>query len=173
MTQLTYQIPALKAVGNTRAVAVILAASAGIFAFLIWLLYFKHAAGDTSGFITALPAVNASLNALSAILLSLGLIAILNNRPALHMKLMFSALASSAAFLTFYLIYHNAHGNTLFHWYRAGEADLFSRIDIAHCNVGGRGAVDPDQFFSVSVGPVRTASAGFRDLRSRSGCMCR
>jgi putative membrane protein len=110
----TLQIPALRAVGNARAVVVILAVSAAIFGFLIWLLYFKGAAGRESPFILALPAVNASLNGLSALLLTGGLIAILRNRPSLHMKLMFAALASSAAFLTFYLIYHAVHGNTIF-----------------------------------------------------------
>jgi putative membrane protein len=113
-TATTMQIPALRAVGNARAIVVILGVSAAIFAFLIWLLYFKGAAGRESPFILALPAVNASLNGLSAMLLTCGLVAVLRNRLTLHMKLMFGALASSAAFLTFYLIYHAVHGNTIF-----------------------------------------------------------
>lgn len=53
-----------------------------------------------------LPTLNASLNAVAATLLLLGYIAIKQKKEELHKKLMVSALAVSAAFLTSYLIYH-------------------------------------------------------------------
>jgi uncharacterized membrane protein YozB (DUF420 family) len=53
-----------------------------------------------------LPTLNASLNAVSALLLLSGFIAIKRGDKELHKKLMVSALVVSAAFLTSYLIYH-------------------------------------------------------------------
>jgi putative membrane protein len=50
-----------------------------------------------------LPAVNASLNAASAVLLVLGFVAIRRGRVRRHRRLMLSALACSVAFLAGYL----------------------------------------------------------------------
>jgi len=59
-----------------------------------------------------LPAVNASLNGLSAVLLSIGYWAIRRRRVALHKTCMLAALGISALFLVSYLYYHFAvkHG---------------------------------------------------------------
>jgi putative membrane protein len=108
------QIPAFRSVSNGRAFAVILMLSGIVFAFLFWLVYIKKAAGHQSELISALPAVNATLNSLSTIFLVSGLAAILNKKYRLHMQLMFSALASSALFFVCYVIYHNIHGDTRF-----------------------------------------------------------
>lgn len=56
--------------------------------------------------IADLPTLNASLNSISFVLLLSGFIAIKNGKKELHIKLMTSALAVSAAFLISYLIYH-------------------------------------------------------------------
>lgn len=56
--------------------------------------------------ITDLPALNASLNGLSFVLLSLGIIFIKQGRRDLHKKVMLAALTSSALFLISYLVYH-------------------------------------------------------------------
>ena len=69
MNSLNYEIPALRSLGSGKAFAIIAAASASVLAFLFWLLYFKPAASVTSSLIPILPAVNASLNAASALLL--------------------------------------------------------------------------------------------------------
>ena len=53
-----------------------------------------------------LPAVNASLNALSAALLTLGLIFIKRGRQTAHHRCMIAALITSAIFLVCYLVYH-------------------------------------------------------------------
>jgi len=58
-----------------------------------------------------LPAVNACLNATSAVLLGCGWLAIKRRRIALHRGFMVAALAMSAAFLTSYLIYHAQVGS--------------------------------------------------------------
>jgi uncharacterized membrane protein YozB (DUF420 family) len=53
-----------------------------------------------------LPAVNASLNGLAALLLGAGWVAVRRGRRDAHRALMLSALAVSAAFLACYLYYH-------------------------------------------------------------------
>lgn len=53
-----------------------------------------------------LPSVNASLNALSAVLVVAGYTAIRSRKIALHKTLMLSAVASSTIFLACYLTYH-------------------------------------------------------------------
>ena len=55
-----------------------------------------------------LPAVNAALNATAALLLVLGLRAIRRGDRERHRRIMWSALAVSAAFLACYLYYHFA-----------------------------------------------------------------
>ena len=52
------------------------------------------------------PALNATLNGISAILLACGYAAIRGGRRELHKKLMLSAFCVSCAFLVSYLIYH-------------------------------------------------------------------
>ena len=52
------------------------------------------------------PALNASLNALSAVLLFAGYFAIKRGNRELHGKLMMSAFAVAMAFLVSYVIYH-------------------------------------------------------------------
>jgi uncharacterized membrane protein YozB (DUF420 family) len=56
--------------------------------------------------ISDLPHLNVSLNALSAVLLTCGYIAIRRKHKTLHKRLMISAMISTAAFLASYLIYH-------------------------------------------------------------------
>ncbi len=61
-----------------------------------------------------LPAVNAALNATSAVLLSFGYLAIRNRRITLHKTCMLSAFTASILFLTSYVIYHYHTGSTPF-----------------------------------------------------------
>jgi uncharacterized membrane protein YozB (DUF420 family) len=64
--------------------------------------------------VTQLPAVNATLNATSAVLLLLGYRAIRAREVERHRKLMLSAAATSAVFLVCYLVYHAAVGSVRF-----------------------------------------------------------
>ena len=61
-----------------------------------------------------LPTLNALLNSVSMILLLLGYRAIRQGQRERHKRLMLSALASSALFLTSYLIYHAKVGSVSF-----------------------------------------------------------
>lgn len=61
-----------------------------------------------------LPAVNATLNGLAAILLLAGFIFIRRKQVARHKACMVSAFAVSCLFLVFYVTYHALHGSTRF-----------------------------------------------------------
>lgn len=64
--------------------------------------------------LAALPAVNASLNGLSAILLILGWRTVLKREREKHRRLMLAACASSALFLVSYLVKTVFHGTTTY-----------------------------------------------------------
>ena len=61
-----------------------------------------------------LPALNACLNATSAVLLAVGFAAIRRRRVRLHRACMLAAFATSIAFLASYLTYHLQVGTTRF-----------------------------------------------------------
>jgi uncharacterized membrane protein YozB (DUF420 family) len=67
-----------------------------------------------SPFFQSLPAVNATLNGLTTIFLLTGWIFIKRGQKKAHAISMVTALISSTAFLTCYLIYHAAGGLTKF-----------------------------------------------------------
>jgi uncharacterized membrane protein YozB (DUF420 family) len=64
--------------------------------------------------ISDLPALNATLNGISAIFLTAGYVSIRRRRQALHKKCMLAALVASTAFLTSYVIYHANTGSRPF-----------------------------------------------------------
>jgi len=66
------------------------------------------------GSISYLPAVDATLNALSAVLLTLGYLFIRRKNILAHKVCMISAFGSSTLFLVCYLTYHYFHGVTRF-----------------------------------------------------------
>ena len=61
-----------------------------------------------------LPAVNASLNALSGVLLLIGYVLIRTRRIAAHRAVMSTAFATSSLFLICYLVYHAQVGSVPF-----------------------------------------------------------
>jgi len=61
-----------------------------------------------------LPSVNASLNALAAVLLILGYVLIRQGRREAHRKAMLAAFATSVVFLICYLVYHFQVGSVRF-----------------------------------------------------------
>jgi putative membrane protein len=82
--------------------------------FLLWLLYVHHASADFAGRWMFLPALNALLNGLCAIALSVGFYFIkLRDREA-HRTSMLLAFAFSSAFLVSYIVNHALHGDTVF-----------------------------------------------------------
>ena len=76
------------------------------------LLRDTSAAGGAD--LSFLPAVNAVCNALSALCLIAGYVAIRRRAITVHRTLMISAFAFSAIFLVGYLTYHFVHGDTRF-----------------------------------------------------------
>jgi len=96
-----------------KPILAIVAVSAVVSVFLIWLIYYKGkvAAPD---WLAALPAVNASLNTLSALCLVLGYIHIRRGNRVAHVRFMLSATVFSALFLASYITYHFFHGDTVF-----------------------------------------------------------
>ncbi len=61
-----------------------------------------------------LPAVNATLNALSGLLLTIGYLLIRNRRIAQHRACMIAAFTTSSLFLACYIVYHAQVGSVRF-----------------------------------------------------------
>ena len=102
-------------VTDKSAVRFILGLSAVIVAFLVWFIYGRQTSGHADhAFIKSLPLVNASLNALSATLVIMGLRCIAQRKVKAHSTCMILATTSSALFLICYLLYHFYHGDTKF-----------------------------------------------------------
>jgi uncharacterized membrane protein YozB (DUF420 family) len=64
--------------------------------------------------VTDLPALNAGLNATSAVLLATGYVLIRRGRRDAHKRVMIAALVTSALFLASYLVYHAHVGSVRF-----------------------------------------------------------
>jgi putative membrane protein len=97
-----------------RVVAAIIALSAGASLFLCWLVYY-HAPADVTGtHLLFLPALNALLNALSAIALVIGFWFIRIRRISRHRAAMFTAFVFSSLFLVTYITNHALHGDMRF-----------------------------------------------------------
>ena len=80
---------------------------------------------------TDLPAVNATLNALAAVLLVIGYLEIRQGRIARHRAAMLAACTTSALFLTSYVIYHAHAGSKPFLGHGAVRLFYFA-ILISH-----------------------------------------
>jgi uncharacterized membrane protein YozB (DUF420 family) len=81
--------------------------------------------------VTDLPALNATLNAISFVLLTTGWFLIKSGRRQAHKRCMIAALVMSAAFLTSYVIYHLEVGSVPFQktgWIRT----LYFAVLIPH-----------------------------------------
>jgi putative membrane protein len=95
-------------------VAAIIAISAGASVFLCWLVYY-HAPADVTGtHLLFLPALNAFLNALSAVALIAGFWFIRRGRVGQHRAAMFTAFVFSSLFLVTYITNHALHGDMRF-----------------------------------------------------------
>ena len=81
-----------------------------VLSFLFWLVLREQA--DSTLDLSFMPAVNASFNAASALLLLSGFRAIKRGNRELHKRLMVLALVSSSLFLLGYIAYHYVHGDT-------------------------------------------------------------
>src|SRR5580704_13614039 len=137
MTPLPMQIVALRDVSAKRAVSVILAASALALGLLVVVVFGHGRAQAPPPWIAALPALNAALNATSAVFLVLAYRAVRRRDFATHARRMLGALAASTLFLVSYIVYHSVHGDSKF---------------------GGHGAVRPAYFFILVTHVVLSAA---------------
>jgi len=80
--------------------------SAVALSVLAYLLLVRGGSRDGGQSLSFMPAVNATFNGLSAVLLALGVIAVRKRRIRQHMILVIGAFASSSLFLAGYLAYH-------------------------------------------------------------------
>lgn len=99
---------------DKKAQVVIYIVSLLVFAFLIWLIYFKPVPETRYVWVSYLPFLNAILNTVTATFLVLGFRAIKAHKKEKHKKLMLSAAISSAFFLLSYITYHHFQGDTKF-----------------------------------------------------------
>ena len=84
--------------------------------------------------VSALPALNATLNAISAVLLTIGWLLIRARRIRWHRRVMISAFVSSSLFLVSYVIYHAQVGSK--HFPGTGWArTLYFSILIPHVSL--------------------------------------
>jgi len=96
-----------------------------------------------------LPAVNASLNALSAVLLLTGYVLIRQRRIETHRKVMIAAFITSSIFLIFYVVYHAQVGSVRFT--RQGFVrPLYYTILVTHVTLAA--AVVPLALITLSRG---------------------
>jgi putative membrane protein len=107
-------IDALRNVSLFKAMIVIFLLSVLAFLFLVWLLYFKTTPDSVEAWVYQLPALNATFNSISTVLLLLGFREIKKRNFDRHMRFMLGAFATSTLFLASYVVYHNFIGHTPF-----------------------------------------------------------
>ena len=111
----TIDLPVNEARTPPGVVATIIAISALASLFLFWLVYF-HAPADVTGtHLLFLPALNALLNACSAIALFTGFVFIRSQNISAHRASMFTAFVFSSGFLAAYITNYALHGEMKFH----------------------------------------------------------
>ncbi len=95
-----------------RALLIIYLVSAALVGAVLFLIYGPRPEGLVGQIdVSALPTVNASLNALTTLLLVLGFALVKAKRLVAHRRVMLGAFATSTAFLLCYVVYH---------WFKAG-----------------------------------------------------
>ena len=86
--------------------------SAVAMAFLAFLLYGRSGGGTGGVDLRFMPAVNASLNALTSVLLVCGWVFVKRGSTRVHRYFMTAAFVAAALFLVGYIAYHAVHGDT-------------------------------------------------------------
>jgi putative membrane protein len=135
---LPLQLDALKATSPKKATLIVLAVSVVALLVLVGVIYGHGRATTAPAWVSWLPAVNALLNATSAVFLVLAYRAIRRRNVVAHARRMLTSLAASALFLVSYIVYHSVHGDTPF---------------------GGHGIVRPVYFFVLVTHVVLSAVA--------------
>ncbi|HEX4447231.1 MAG TPA: DUF420 domain-containing protein, partial [Polyangiaceae bacterium] len=111
---LPFQLAALKGTSLKQATIVILAASVAALLLLVVVIYGHGRAAEVPEWVSWLPALNAFLNATSAVFLVLAYRAIRRRDITTHARRILVSLAASSLFLVSYIVYHSVHGDTKF-----------------------------------------------------------
>ncbi len=111
---LPFQLAALRGTSLRRATFVILGVSAAALGLLFAVIYGHGRATSVPVWVSWLPALNAGLNATSAVFLVLAYRAIRRRDVQTHARRILVSVASSALFLVSYIVYHSVHGDTRF-----------------------------------------------------------
>jgi putative membrane protein len=106
--------PAISARTPLSMVAAIITISLAASAFLCWLVYYHQPIDIANTHLAFLPALNAVLNALSAIALVIGFNFIRRRAITAHRNSMFAAFFFSTLFLVSYITNHALHGDAHF-----------------------------------------------------------
>jgi protein SCO1/2/putative membrane protein len=114
---------------------------------------------NAPGWVLALPAVNAALNAASTVLLVTGFVLIRSGRVRAHMRMMLTSFAVSIAFLACYLTYHFA----LAHYTGSGSR----RFEGAGAVRTVYFAILTSHVILAAVVPVLASMTIYRALRAR------
>ena len=112
-------------------VAAILAVSLAASLMLFWLVYVHPPSDVTGTHLLFLPALNALLNGLSAVALTVGFLFIRAKNIAAHRASMFTAFIFSTLFLVSYITNHALHGDMHFHGEGAVRPFYFTLL-ISH-----------------------------------------
>ena len=107
------------------------------------------------------PALNATLNGASAILITTGRALIARKLVKLHRTCMIAAFATSSVFLVSYLYYHAHVGSVHFPGQGVGEAGLFHDPDFTYgagCGGGATGGLVADLWIEVAFDRHRRIS---------------
>lgn len=140
------QLLALKETSPKKATFVILAVSLAALLLLVGVIYGHGRAVEAPAWVSALPALNAFLNATSAVFLVLAYRAIRRKDVVTHSRRVLVSLGASALFLVSYIVYHSVHGDS--HFAGAGLIrPVYFFILITH--VGLSAVVLPLIFFSL------------------------
>jgi putative membrane protein len=120
------QLAPLRKASPRTATFVILGISLLALVGLVGVIYGHGRAAAVPEWVSWLPALNALLNATSAVFLLLAYRAIRRRDAVTHARRILVSLGASALFLVSYIVYHSIHGDTRF---------------------GGMGAIRPAYFF--------------------------
>jgi putative membrane protein len=127
--------PSSSSTGTTLPIAVLIGISAVATVFLFWLIYVHPASDAASTQFTFLPNLNALLNGLSAIALTIGFYFIRQRKITAHRNAMLTAFVFSSLFLVSYVANHALHGDQRYpvhNWvYRIYIPLLISHILLA------------------------------------------
>jgi putative membrane protein len=136
--QVPLQLGALKDTSPRKATFIILGASGVALFVLLGVIYGHGPAESAPAWVSWLPALNALLNATSALFLVLAFLAIRRRDVVTHSRRILVSLGASTLFLVSYITYHAVHGDTKF---------------------GGHGLVRPLYFFILITHVTLSAAA--------------